>query len=324
VAVSIQTKERPGSFVVQGISQALIDEEGTLKVDNFALEAFICPAKYFLRMKQGMVPIRRKPSLGFGGVIHSGLAEWYRTNGDNAVREAAALQAIHKHWPDVMPPDDFRTESYALKLMHAYAQEWPSESWKVIQGPSGAVVEQAFTVDTGMMLDEEFREGDPDGGRILYGGIIDVGCDFDGTLYVVDHKTSTRLGDGTYYFLQYKPDNQMTGYIWGLGKLTNQKVGGAIINAMGLYKSGEIKFKRSITGRNQFEINEWLEGVRIRCNEIKRCEKTGNWRLETSKCMDYGECEYRSVHVLNDPVSRQLRLEQDYVKSEWNYEDRDD
>jgi len=305
-----------------------------MKVDNFTLEQFVCPAKYDLRINQQIVPIRRKPALSFGGVMHHGWAEWYRTGS-----EAKALKSIHEHWPEVMPSDDFRTETYALRVMHSYVKEYPTESWKVLQGTDGAIVEQAFTADTGMFLECQdcamyAAEDDYLTGKcsncgmplegIHYGGILDVGSEFGDVLYVVDHKTTTRLGDGNYYFMAYKPDNQMTGYIWGLSKVTNRRVGGAIINACGLYKSGEVKFKRGITSRNQFEIDEWLTGVRVRCNEIKRCERTGIWRLETSKCMEWGECEYRSIHVLNDPAARKSRIEQDYVKSEWNYEDRDD
>jgi hypothetical protein len=306
-----------------------------MKVDNFALEQAICLAKYDLRIRKHLVPLRRKPSLSFGGVMHHGWAAWYKTG--NA---ASALQAIHEHWPEVMPSDDFRTEAYALKVMASYIQEYPTESWKPIQGPNGAVVEQAFTIDTGMFLecknchdymaeDDKLSGGCSNCGgeleSIIYGGIIDVGAEFGDTLYVVDHKTSTVLGkeDSTYYFLQYKPDNQMTGYIWGLKKLTNRKVGGCVINAVGLYKSGEVRFKRHITARNDYEIAEWLEGVRHRCNRIRRAERLAEFPMETSQCMNYGQCDYHSVHVLNDPVSREKRLETDFVTSEWNYEDRD-
>lgn len=305
-----------------------------MKVDNFTLEQFICPAKFDLRINKHIVPIRRKPSLSFGGVIHEALAEWYRT-GDSA----KTMQAILDHWPEVMPSEDFRTKEYAFKVLSRYILEYPKETWKILQGAQGPIVEQAFTIDTGMYLECQecemyASENDKITGvcsncgkpleKILYGGIIDVGAEFGETLYVIDHKTTSVLGDGNYYFMQYKPDNQMTGYIWGLQQLTNQRVGGAIINAIGVYKSGEVKFKRNITTRNKFEIDEWLEGVRIRCNEIKRCERTGEWRLETSQCTSYGQCDYHSIHVLNDPVSREKRIEQDYVVSEWNYEARDD
>lgn len=313
-----------------------------MKVDNFTLEQFQCPAKYDLRIRQSIVPLRRKPSLSFGAAVHLGLAEWYRninTEPEIIKREAKALQLMHKHWPEVMPSDDFRTEAYAMKVIHDYVKEYPSENWKVLQGLEGGIVEQAFTLDTGIFLEcaececyssiDDMFDGicsncsqplEP----IQYGGIIDVGCEFGDTLYVVDHKTTTRLGDGGYYFLQYKPDNQMTGYIWALGKLTNRRVGGAIVNAIGLYKGGDVKFKRHITSRNQFDIDEWLIGVREKCNAIKKCERTGIWPMNTGQCMNYGECEYHSIHVLSGREERSKRIEQDYVKSTWNYEDRED
>lgn len=309
-----------------------------MKVDNFTLEQFTCPAKYDLRINRGLVPLRRKPSLSFGSVVHSALAVWYRT-GD--IEKAFATVLLH--WPEVMPSDDFRTRDYALKVLDAYRKEYPKESWKLLEGSEGPIVEQAFTIPTGYYLDcqsvnctSALFAVDPalaicphcslPREPVEYGGIIDAAIDFAGTIYVLDHKTTTVLGkdDSTYYFMQYKPDNQMTGYIWGLNRLTNRRVGGAMINALGLYKSGEVKFKRHLTARNQFEIDEWLKGVVARCNDIKRAERSGEWRMETSKCMNYGQCEYHSVHVLNDPVSRQQRLEQDYVVSPWNYEDRDD
>jgi len=308
-----------------------------MKVDNFTLSQFVCPAKHFLRINRRLVPLKRKVSLSFGGVMHHGWAEWYRTG-----VEMNALKAIHEHWPEVMPSDDFRTEVYALKVMHAYIVEYPSESWKVLQGADGAVVEQAFTVDTGLLLecqvclggkeptrdvaDERCPECLSYRERILYGGIIDVGAEFGDTLWVVDHKTTTVLGkeSSTYYFLQYNPDNQMTGYIWGLKKLTNRRMGGAIINAAGIYKSGEVLFRRHMTSRNDFQIEEWLQGVKAKCDAIKKCERTGIWPLETSQCMNYGECEYHSIHVLNDQLSREKRIEADYVVSEWNFEARDD
>lgn len=307
-----------------------------MKVDNTALETFACHAKFDLRINRGIVPLKRKPSLSFGGVMHKGWAEWYRTGS-----EQKALKAIVDHWPEVMPSDDFRTKGYALQVMHAYVLEYPTESWTPIALPSGPLVEQAFTIDTGLFLECQacagyMAEGDETFGKcsncgeplesIFYGGVIDVGADFGGTLYVVDHKTTTVLGkeDSNYYFLQYKPDNQMTGYIWGLRQLTNRRVGGAIVNATGLYKSGEVKFKRQVTARNDFEIAEWLAGVQDKCNEIAKCKRTGIWRMDTGQCMNYGQCEYHSIHVLNDPVSREKRIEADYVVHHWDYEARDD
>src|SRR5438045_661747 len=90
-------------------------ESSAMKVDNFTLEQFTCPAKYDLRIRRGLVPLRRKPSLSFGSVVHVGLAEWYRT-GDFE----KALKKVYLHWPEVMPSDDFRTRDYALKVLGNY------------------------------------------------------------------------------------------------------------------------------------------------------------------------------------------------------------
>ena len=301
-----------------------------MKVDNTALEtADTCPLKYKLRHIDGYVPLRRRPALSFGGAVHEGLAEWYRT-GD----VGATLKKLVDVWPEVMPTEDFRTKEYAAKCLIEHAKAYPKEIFTILQGASGPIVEQTFTIDTGMFLecpcggqnvyDGKCAECETPLEPIEYGGVIDLGVDFNGMLYVVDHKTTSVLGNGDYFFMQFKPDSQMTGYIWGLSKLTNRRVGGAIINAIGVYKSGEVKLKRGITSRNQFEIDEWLRGVRDKCNEIKRRERSGVWPMRTKSCTMYGQCDFHSVHVLGDDVSRAKRLEQDYVVSKWNYETRDD
>jgi len=302
-------------------------------VDNFQLEQFNCPAKYYLRIVRGLTPVSARPALSFGQIVHLGLAEWYRSGSVEA-----AHKAISENWPGSWP-DDFRTEDYAHRVIDEYVQRYPVESWEVVKGPNGPMVEVAFTLPTGMYLEcqsclryageDDIRSGTCSSCQqalepIVYGGIIDLLIRFSESLFVLDHKTTTRLGDGTYYFMQYKPDSQITGYIWAASKLSSAKVGGAIINAIGLYKSRSPEFRRSVTGRSQFEIDEWLQGVVDKCNAIKRCERTGIWRLETSHCMDYGECSYRPIHVLSDQHSREKRIETDYVYSPWNYEARDE
>lgn len=308
-----------------------------MKIDNFALSGFqTCRAKYYLRHALGYTPVRKKPALSFGGVVHNGLAEWYRT-GDLS----AALRAIEAHWPEVMPTEDFRTKAKALETIYAYTKEYPTEVWKPIATPSGVLVEQPFTIPTGLFLkcgeckfegyagENDYREGkcsNCNGAleEVEYGGLIDVGAFWGDMVYVVDHKTTTRLGDGNYYFMQYKPDNQMTGYIWGLGKLSNQRVGGALISAIGLYKAKPPEFKRQVTNRSERDIAEWLRYVLDTCNDIKQCERSGVWRMETGACMQYGQCDYHAVHTLPEGIEREKRLENDYVVSHWNYEERDE
>lgn len=309
-----------------------------MKVDNFAITNFqTCPARYFLRIRQGWVPIRRRAALGFGGVVHAGIATYYREAGATEHRAAAAVQSVIDNWPENMPVDDFRTREKAIEVIVNYAREYPAENFLIIGAPENPLVEQAFTIDTGMFVEcqECFMYAGPDDWRegkcsncgqelepILYGGILDAGIDFGGKAYVFEHKTTTQLGST--YFHQFRPNNQVTGYHWALSKLTSMKVGGALINAIGIYKAQATRFERHITNRFAIDIERWLGEIRYWCNKIKECERTGQWPMVSGSCTLYGLCDYHNVHVLSDETEQGKRLEIEYARSEWNYEARDD
>ena len=279
-----------------------------VKVDNFALTNFqTCPAKYELRIKQGWTTRRRSSALSFGGGFHEGLAVWYKT-----YDLAQALTAIVEKWDDTVSVDDYRTKEKAVQVMIEYVKHYPQENFKVVGIESGApMIEIPFVLDTGMVCED----GDP----IEYGGIFDGLVDFNGQLWVFEHKTTSQLG--SYYFNQFKPNNQVTGYIWAAEQLSGRKVQGAIINAIGVYKTGATKFERGMTARHSQELKDWMENVRLVCNQIKQAERTG-YSQSTNACTLYGQCEYHSVHVLGLPIERQKRLEQDYLKEAWDFEHR--
>jgi PD-(D/E)XK nuclease superfamily len=157
---------------------------------------------------------------------------------------------------------------------------------------------------------------------IEYGGIFDGLVEFSGNVYVLEHKTTSQLG--SYYFNQFKPNNQITGYVWAARQLSGKRVGGAILNAIGVYKSSATKLERSITSRADTEIAEWLTNLRHSCQMIKDCERREYWPLHTPSCTMYGQCEYHIVHTLGTETERQKMLEMEYVRNEWNFEERDD
>ena len=279
-----------------------------MKVDNFALTNFqTCPAKYELRIRQGWTTRRRSSALGFGGAFHEGLAVWYKTG-----ELAPALTAIAQKWDDTSSAEDYRTKEKCITVMIEYAKRYPSENFTIVGKDAGSpMIEVPFVLDTGMATD--------DGESIEYGGIFDGLIDFNGQLHVFEHKSTSMLGG--YYFDQFKPNNQVTGYIWAAEQLSGRRVHGALINAIGIYKAGATKFERSLTARNPQDLIEWKENVRIVCNQIKRAEREG-FSMSTGACTLYGKCEYHSVHVLSHPVERQKRLEMDYQIEAWDFEKR--
>ncbi len=278
-----------------------------MKVDNFALTNFqTCPSKYDLRIRQGWTTRRRSSALAFGGGFHEGLATWYKTHD-----LAAALTAIHEKWDETVSIDDYRTKEKAIQVMIDYVKRYPSENFQVVGAPERPMIEVPFCLDTGLVTD--------DGEPIEYGGIFDGLVDFNGQIWVFEHKTTSQLG--SYYFDQFKPNNQVTGYIWAAEQLSGRRTQGAIINAIGVYKTGATKFERGMTARHPQDLVEWLENVRLICNQIKRAEREG-FSQSTNACTLYGKCEYHSVHVLSHPSEREKRLEQDYLKEAWDFEHR--
>jgi hypothetical protein len=285
--------------------------------------------------------MRRSGALGFGGAIHEGLAAWHRGDG-----LAAALYAIDKSWPENSPIDDYRTKEKCLSVMIEYSKKYPEENFKVVKGPSGPLIEVPFTLDTGMYLPCKLSnlprpgESDVEPERrtcvglpldddvcslchrpcepIEYGGIFDGVVEYSGSVYVLEHKSTSMLGGS--YFNQFKPNNQVTGYAWAAAQMSGLPVGGAIINAIGVYKVGKTKFERSITSRFPEEITEWLDNVYMVCCQLKTSQLLNHWSKSTGACTLYGLCEYHSVHQLARQNERQKLLEQQYIQEPWDYE----
>lgn len=313
-----------------------------MKIDNFALTMHqTCPSKYDLRIRQGWTSRGRSAALGFGGALHSGLAAWYKTQD-----LGAALLAIGEGWNDEVPVDDWRTKEKCITTMIEYTKKYPNEAFTVVGAPENPMIEVPFTIELGRSIpfcgDWEDRDGTkregcgymvagfdnthcPKCGQLLehieYGGIFDGLVEFSNNVYVLEHKSTSVLG--SMYFHQFKPNNQVSGYIWGGQELSGKKVNGAIVNAIGIYKTGATKFEREPTARSEVAIAEWKKNVQTTCAEIRFHERHGFWPLRTMACTLYGLCEYHSVHVLEHETERVKRLENDYIIDKWDYELRE-
>lgn len=315
-----------------------------MKVDNTMLLAFQkCPLFFRERHELHWASRYASGALGHGGAVHEGLKAWYQNmkDGGGAVRGVElAVQAISDAWPPNHPIDDFRTKERAQRLMLAYIQEYPSETFSILE------VEVPFCFELGRKIlwcgDCQFENPPTAGGlprvicsgcgkeleEIEYGGIFDTLTRFgpmtsQSVNYVLEHKTTSELGD--HYFVQWEIHNQITGYCWGASQASGKLIGGANVNVLCLTKGGNMKFKRRMIGVNPSQIEEWKNDVAVECNNIARAQRLGHWQKRTDSCVSkFGTCLYHSVHLLSDPDERRRRLETDYVKEEWNFERRDD
>lgn len=305
-----------------------------------------CPSKYDLRIRQNWTSRGKSAALGFGGALHAGLAVWHKT-----ANLGAALMAIGEAWHDDQPVDDFRTKEKCITTMIEYSKAYPMEGFQVVGHHEGnPMIEVPFTIELGLCVPfcGDWEETDPDGvvhthtgcgmmqpgfervtcvncgsplEPIEYGGIFDGLIEFSHQVYILEHKSTSVLGST--YFNQFKPNNQVCGYIWGAGELSGKKVVGALVNAIGIYKVGATKFLREITSRSDAAIAEWKKNVQSTCAEIRFHERHGFWPLRTMACTLYGRCEFHDVHVLEHESERVKRLENDFVREKWDYELRE-
>lgn len=310
-----------------------------MKIDNFALTMHqACPTRFWRRMEQGWEPRRKGAALNFGGAIHAGLATWYRhPELDRTQRLALSITSIEAAWLDTGPIDDYRTLSKCVDVMREYSLEYPMESFSIVGAPERAVIEQTFTIGLGTYLrcdkcvlgvtdDDMFGSKctycNADREIIEYGGIFDGLAQFGDKVYVLEHKSTSQLGDT--FFTQFNPNNQVTGYIWAAHQLSGLDVAGAMINAIGVYKAGKTRFRRQVTTRDEHDINQWRRNVTATCEEIASHRRAKFWPQRTTSCTQYGLCAYHQVCTLSETEWQERRLEQDYVKSTWDYTNRDE
>lgn len=327
-----------------------------MKVDNTMLSALDdCMLKYKESMEDHWSSRFQGGALGHGIAIHAGLAAWYQGSIDNETqvqRMEKGVAEIQRAWNPEHPADDFRTLERAQRLFLKFIEKYPQETFKIlaVEVPFALPITPAAWLDcnnsfherdepSGVYKIRSFCTGKPtndgycfDCGKpcepIEYGGIYDLLVQFGSqamsTIYVVDHKTTSQLGPT--YFLQFNPNNQITGYCWGAEQMSDRKVAGAIINTLCMTnaKDPTMKFERGMTARTPADFAEFRSDVIWKCNAIATARRTGIWPKSTGMCQTkYGMCGYHSIHVLGDESERQLRRETDYVKRVWNFENRD-
>jgi hypothetical protein len=181
-----------------------------MKLDNYSFSGFQgCPLWYKTRIVDGWAPPHKSAALGFGGAVHVGLAEWYRSRNPDAVMEKM-LEA----WPENHPVDDYRDIMKAKKVLLEYMQKYIHESFTIVPG----MIEIATALPTGMYLPcnnplcglylstVDIRDGEisrtdehcewcgSSRELIEYGGIFDTLVDFAGQIYILEHKTTSQLG----------------------------------------------------------------------------------------------------------------------------------
>ena len=288
--------------------------------DGTSLElAQTCLRKYYYTMIRGIKPRRTSVHLIFGGLYATALEHFYkhRAEGlsiDDALREIIR-EALIESWEHertesgerilntgqaVYFDDPKKTRVNLIRTIVWYIEQFADETEdgiKTYHLQSGKpAVELSFTLE----LDDE----------LLYCGHLDRVVDYGGHLYVMDQKT-TGGTVGTYFFDQFSPNNQMSGYSWAGQAILGSPVRGVIIDAAQIAVNFT-RFERGITTRTKDQLEEWYESAMWTIKLARQATALDQWPMNLSACGNYGGCPFRQL------CSRSPSVRENYIKSDYN------
>lgn len=253
---------------------------GDFFLDSSTLKTFLeCPRKYYWSYVRHLTPQRIRTPLTFGAAIHNALEHHYRGNDPEE-----SLRVFLDEFED-QEHDTIRTSARGAELLRKYFDKHPlhREPFTLLLPP-----EQRFEIQIG-----EYK----------YIGRLDLIIEWSGLNLVMDHKTSSRMGP--YFFDQFRPDLQMTGYCFAASQLLDQTIHGSAINVLYMTKT-KMEFHREIISREPFEYREFISLVTTLANEITTLrsrprEEYSLWLPNWTSCGRWGSCEFKDLCLAEDP-----------------------
>lgn len=199
----------------------------TLFIDHSTLEPWLeCPYKGYIKLVERKKRDSASPALRYGGAVHAALAYRYRMK---AVKQEVDWDHVNSKMIDIVARymdsnpcafEEWRNldQASALLALHAQLND-RSEDFTIAKLSGFPFVEKSFVVDLGTIVKH----------RVFYVGRIDLVVKHDSNIFVLDHKTTSMIGDG--FWTQQRMSSQFLGYCYVLKQLGFQ-VTGYIVNAL--------------------------------------------------------------------------------------------
>ena len=256
-----------------------------MKIDNSSLQAYKdCNERYRLRYILSLKKIeedRDEHDRNFGKAIHSGLEEIYKT-GDMA----KAKEAFVRDYPNQLSGEDFaKTQENGLILIEAYQKHYKEEDKSL----------EILSVE----VHDTFKVGEID-----FSVKIDLVVRKQGCVYFVDHKTTGKAFNWTYWD-RFEPNPQVTAYT-AYCRSKYGECSGGIINAIRFghrqraYKGEPARFyyefQRQLFNRNLDQIKAWASDTTqwVKTLEEAKRDTSNVWNKNEGQC---GYCSYKEVCI---------------------------
>ena len=257
-----------------------------------------CRRYYYWRHIRNLTSKIPGSALVFGAAIHTALDEHYINGSEKAIQ---LFRETYKDRED----DQLRTVENGVKALEWYSKVYAHEPFKVLGKPEAGFV---------------FPIGD-----ILWGGRMDLPVEWDGQLWIVEHKTTARLDFN--YFKQFALDKQITGYTVGAEEFFGRECKGCIINAIEVWKElkrptvkskgPEDHFVRDPIMRPKMLKERFKTNVQRIVRDILWCEEHDEFYEAEKKdvCFSYNyDCPYRCLCEYGEDSRI---IEKDFTVSKW-------
>jgi PD-(D/E)XK nuclease superfamily len=281
--------------------------------DATCLEAFKrCPRLYYYKMIEGWRSKTDNIHLRFGGEFHTALQQYELVKADGLDHDECMFHVVREllyRVEDWDPDDKYKNRQFLIRSVIGWLDKYKDDNAVVIKQANGKpAVEVSFAFE----LDYGPIEGQP----YVLCGHLDRIVDFQGELFVMDHKT-TKTTPSSYYWDQFEPNNQMTLYTLAGKVIFQTNVKGVIIDSAQLMID-TTRFTRGTTYRTQDQLEEWLLDLEDHLDLALKYAKQNYWPMNDTACDKYGGCEFRDV-CSKSPSVRSHFLKGDFNQEEpWN------
>ncbi|SRR6266536_549701 len=272
-------------------------------IDNTFLERLTtCPRSLEYSELLRRIGSAAKPSLTFGSALHLALEQRYRRCGNrkpDLLEESEICLALSDFYriPENMPPeDDWRNLNWAIEVFKQYNNHYATEPFDLLVNDKGEILtELPFVL-------ELHKHGDI---RILFSGRIDLPVLWDKQTFVIDHKTTSVLGDN--FFKDHRVSPQLFGYCLAFEQITKRKVNGFCVNAIRSRPApakpvgGFDRWWSEGFGRHKeyifpHQIEEWRHNTIALIEEFFWHYERAFMPQKKKWCVGkYGECQYYGV-----------------------------
>ena len=325
-----------------------------LDIDNSSLSTFLsCPRSYEFNVIYGRDTAYRD-ALNYGSAIHHALEHFYRHDAplesDDVDDPSTVLGVLRRAFlAKPTDSDSWRTFEHAAESMRRYIR-WHEQmpAWTLVEHNDQRAVELAFRIplfvyEVGRVDHPQiapwppFLVADATPGAVSelnnalgvtavrrihvnYTGKIDMIVEQDGSLAIVDHKTTSV--EGPSFWSQFTLSAQMLGYCWAATKLLQRPVRSAIIDAL-------IGRKPTRTGvpyeyaRQRFHysnehVDEWRADVESHIRTLLDNFMTGTFPRNTNSCYGKFSCQFRDVCPLPRNVQASALRSGAFVPRTWS------